>query len=429
MSDPRPPDDGPHWPERDFETRDAEDQPQPGDEGPATEEGEATIGFAGAEGGWNPRLLGERRRPTTAEQAVPWLIGMVLALAGIVIVLLALIFTAPEELAVGLTSPSPSASLLAEPTPEPTSSSSAEPTATPAPTPSPTQAPSFGALEMLYLGRATTLAPVTLYRRDFSTTPAATDVAHAASGIQRYAWSPDGRVGAVLVAGRLVALSPGAETRTLAEGITAVTFGWDADTIYAVKVVRAGANDRADFLKINFADGATDTLAFVTYPHPVIASEAPLKEAQFVDNGGITRIYATADGNLVVWLLGAPSTYQVDVGDGTVTNVDTQPVLWSADGQSRTALKESGGSTTIQVFDTAAALKASVTVTGLISHIRWAGSSNEIVFTLGRAGANGGVRQDLFVWNLVNAKAPMPLTSNGVSFGAEWLGTSPHWVP
>jgi hypothetical protein len=429
VSDPRPPDNGPRWPERDLGARDPEDQPPPGDEGPTTEEGEATIGFAGAEGGWNPRLLGERRRPTTAEQAVPWLIGMVLALAGIVIVLLALIFTAPDELGVGLTSPSPSPSLVLEPTPEPTTTSTPEPTATPAPTPSATQAPSFGPLEMLYLGRATTLAPVTLYRRDFSTKAAAIDVAHAASGIQRYAWSPDGRVGAVLVAGRLVALSPGAETRTLAEGITAVTFGLDADTIYAVKVVRAGANDRADFLKIDFADGATDTLAFVSYPHPVIASEAPLKEAQFVDNGGIVRIYATADGNLVVWLLGAPSTYKVDVGDGTVTNIDAQPVLWSGDGQWRTALKESGGSTTIQLFDTAATLKASVTVTGLVSHIRWAGSSNEIVFTLGRAGANGGVRQDLFVWNLVDGKAPMPLTSNGVSFGAEWLGTSPHWVP
>lgn len=429
MSDSRPPDDGPRWPERDLEPRDAEDVPQPSGEGPPTADGEATIGFAGAEGGWNPRLLGERRRPTTAEQAVPWLIGMVLALAGIVIVLMALIFTAPDELAGGLASPTPVASLAPEPTPTPTATPSPEPTPSPSPTPSPTPAPSFGPLEMVYLGRATTLAPVTLYRRDFSTAAAPSVVAQASSGIQRFAWSPDGRVGAALVAGRLVALTPGAESRTLAETINAVTFGWDADTLYAVRIVRDGANDHAEIMEIAFADGASDTLATITYPHPVIAAEAPLREAQFIDNGGIVRIYATADGHLVVWLLGAPATYKVDVGDGTISNVKAQPVLWSRDGQWRTALKESGSSTVIQLFDTSAALKASVTVTGLVSHIRWASSSNEIVFTLGRAGANGGVRQDLFVWDLVNGKAPSPLTSNGVSFGAEWLGTAAHWVP
>jgi hypothetical protein len=429
VSNPRPPDDGPRWPERDLEARDTEELPPDAGEGPRTEDGEATIGFAGAEGGWNPRLLGERRRPTTAEQAVPWLIGMVLALAGIVIVLLALIFTPPDQLQVGIGSPTPAASVAFEPTPEPTATATPRPTASPSPTATPTPAPSYGPLEMVFLGRASTLAPVTLYRRDFSTTAAATVAAQASSGIQKFAWSPDGRVGAALVAGRLVALTPGAASRNLAEAITAVTFGWDADTLYAVRIVRAGANDRADILEIGFADGASETLASITYPHPVIAAEAPLKEAQFIDNGGIVRLYATADGNLVAWLLGAPATYRIDVGDGTVSNVKAQPVLWSGDGQWRTALKESGGSTTIQVFDPTATLKASVTVTGLVSHIRWAGSSNEIVFTLGRTGANGGVRQDLFVWDLVNGKAPMPLTSNGVSFGAEWLGTAAHWVP
>jgi hypothetical protein len=445
MSDPRPPDDGPHWPERDLDRRDADDLPPSGDaapldeerptQGPLTTEGEASIGFAGAEGGWNPRLLGERRRPTTAEQAVPWLIGLLLALAGIVIVLLALIFTAPDGLAGGLGSPTPLASIAAtpstEPTPSPTATPTPEPTDTPVPSPTPTPepAPVYGPLEMVYLGRQSTLAPIYVLRRDFSTTAAPAVMASAAGGIEKFSWSPDGRVGVALISGRAVALTPGQEGRALAEGIQAITFGWDAETLYAVHIVRDGANDRAEILQLGFAGGAADTIATRSYPHPEIGAEEPLVEAQFIDNGGTVRIYATADGNLVVWILGAPSTYKVDVGNGAITEVAAQPVLWSPDGQWRTALDQSGGSTVIQLFDRNAELQASVTVAGLVSHIRWAGTSNEIVFTLGRSGAGGGVRQDLYVWDLVDGKAPAPLTSNGVSFGAEWLGSAPRWVP
>ena len=433
MSDPRPPDDGPHWPERDLDRRDADDPAaQPSDDGPLTTEGEASTGFAGAEGGWNPRVLGERRRPTTAEQAVPWLIGLLLALAGIVIVLLALIFTAPDELVGGLATPTPLASTpSAGPTPSSAATTSIEPTPTPvpSPTPTPSPAPVYGPLEMVYLGRQSGFAPIYVLRRDFTITAAPTVMASAAGGIEKFAWSSDGRVGVALIAGRAVALTPGQDGRTLAEGIQAITFGWDAETLYAVHIVRDGANDRAEILQLTFADGAATTLATETYPHPEIAAEEPLVEAQFIDNGGTVRIYASADGNLVVWILGAPSTYKVDVGSGALTDVAAQPVLWSPDGQWRTALDQNGGSTVIQLFDRSAELQASVTVTGLVSHIRWAGTSNEIVFTLGRAGAGGGVRQDLYVWDLVDGNASAPLTSNGVSFGAEWLGTAPRWVP
>jgi len=39
------------------------------------------------------------------------------------------------------------------------------------------------------------------------------------------------------------------------------------------------------------------------------------------------------------------------------------------------------------------------------------------------------VRQDLYVWDLVNGKKPAPVTSNGASFGAEWLGVLQSWAP
>ena len=71
--------------------------------------------------------------------------------------------------------------------------------------------------------------------------------------------------------------------------------------------------------------------------------------------------------------------------------------------------------------------QASVKVAGLVSHVRWAATDNEVVFTLGRL-VSGGVRQDLYVWDLVDGKAPAALTSNGASFGAEWLGVLQAWL-
>ena len=49
----------------------------------AVEAAAATTAFdVAATASWDPKRDGNRRRPTTAEQAVPWLIGIILALAG-----------------------------------------------------------------------------------------------------------------------------------------------------------------------------------------------------------------------------------------------------------------------------------------------------------------------------------------------------------
>lgn len=404
---------------------------------PTLESGQPTVAFDAAREAWNPRLHGERRKPTTAEQAVPWLIGIILALAGIVIVLLALIFTSPGGLAGGTASPTPAPSASgavvapsepsATPTPEPTEAGSPTPEASP--TPSPTAAPEYGPLEMVYLGRQTALAPIYVLRRDFSTTREPVIMAQSARGVSRYAWSPDGRVGAAIIEGTCVALTPGSQARTLAENVSAVTFGWDSDTLYGVRVVRDGANDRAEVLVMNHPNATAEVLTTITYPHPAIAPDPALKEAQFIDDGGLVRIYAMADGNLAVWILGAPATYRIDPGNGDVTEVENPPTLWSPDGRLRIVLTESGSSTTIGLQDRSGETKASTQVSGLVSHIRWAKTSNGIVFTLGRLTSAGGVRQDLYVWDLQNGVAPAPLTSNGTSFGAEWVGTRPNWLP
>jgi len=403
---------------------------------PVPESAPPTTTF-GSDDGWDPRLDGERRRPTTAEQAVPWMIGVILALAGMVIVLLALIFTFPNGL-IGSASPTPTASPSEQPsTGESTLPStsgepapSLEPTATAAPTATPTPMPEYGALEMVYLGRPSALAPIYLLRRDFSENADPTIMAQADQGISDFAWSPDGRVGAAIIAGRGVALTPGESARALADGVTEISWGWDSQTLYAVRVTKVGGNDSTEILQIDFASGDTKTLATITYPHPVTAPDPKLKEAQFIDDGGLVRLFAMADGNLELWVLGAPATYRIDPGDGSVTEAPAPPILWAPDGRQRISLKENGdGTTTLSLLGPGEERLVSVKVTGLVSHVRWAPSNNEIVFTLGHLSNAGGVRQDLYVWDLVDGKAPMALTSDGVSFGASWVGASANWMP
>ena len=85
-----------------------------GDEEPATEASTVTTVFAAGDDGWDPKRDGERRNPTTAEQAVPWLIGLVLALAGMVIILVALIFSGPQGLVGATSSPTATPGHLAQ---------------------------------------------------------------------------------------------------------------------------------------------------------------------------------------------------------------------------------------------------------------------------------------------------------------------------
>jgi hypothetical protein len=407
----------------------------------AIEAAAASTAFGGPyDEDWDPKRDGNRRRPTTAEQAVPWLIGIILALAGIVIVLLALIFSSPT----GLVSAQQSGSAQPSPSVEPSGSAgvggpSTEPSGSGDPSPSasgedspeatPSEAPAFGALEMTYLGRPSAVAPIYLLLRDFSVAEKADVVAQAEQGVSSYANAPDGRVSAAVINGRAVALDKGGKARRLADNIRTLTFGWDAEMLYAVRIARDGNDDLARILEIDFVSGATRNLATVRYRHPDTGAEAPVKEAQFIDNGGLVRLYAVADGNLTLWVLGAPATYRIDPANGDVTEVGREPILWSTDGTQRVTVHEDGNNTALRLRDRGNNVIASTGVDGLVSHIRWAPNSNEIVFTIGVASSNGGVRQDLYVWDLEDRKDPMPLTSSGAAFGAEWRGVMCNWGP
>ena len=387
---------------------------------------EVEAGEVSTSGGWDPRLHGERRRPTTAEQAVPWLIGLILALAGVCIVLLALIFTGPEGLAENSSS-SPSASAAPSPS---TAPSSPPPSVTPTAVTTPSPPPTFGPLEMVYLGEPSAGAKLTLLRRDFSTSAAAVPVAALYTAPTKATWAPDGRIGAVLLGGSVVALAPGVSTKTISDHLTAMAFGDDSTTLYALRITPAGANDQAEVLAIDAYTGTMKTVATMTYAHPVTYPDPPLTESQFADNGGLDRIYATVDGYLVVWILAAPDIYRVDPVDGAVTNVTREPILWSPDQSKRVDVETvTAGKDQLILRDHAGTQLASISLGGLASHVRWAGTNNEVVFTLGTYGPGTVVQQNLYVWDLTNGKAPSPLTSDNTSRSPEWLGVAQAWLP
>jgi hypothetical protein len=377
--------------------------------------------------------LGER--PSTAEQAVPWLIGLILLLAGMVIVLLALIFAGDASLGGAASSPSASAAgLLPSASGGPRATPSARATAATSPSaaasPSVLPVPEYGPLEMVYQGRAAALAPIYLLRHDFTTSDDPVVLAQDPNlDVRRLAWAPDGTVGAGLLSDILVSIEPGKEKRRLGEGISTITFGDDAQIVYAVRVTRDGGDDVATVLAINFANGNTSEVASVTYAHPGIGEEAALKEAQFTDDGGTVRLFWMDDGTLTLWSLGG-GVWNVNPRSGDVTDIpDALPELLAPDGRHWIQLSEKTDGTVIVYRNGADAELAATTVPGLVSHLRWSPDGERIVFTVGRSAQGGGVLQDLFLWDLEDGAAPMQLTSTGAAFGAEWLGTTPHWDP
>ncbi|MDP9244269.1 MAG: hypothetical protein M3O77_04210, partial [Chloroflexota bacterium] len=383
----------------------------------------------GAERDWDGRS--ERRQPTTAEAVVPWLIGVILLLAGMVIVLLALIFTSDHGLLAGLSaSPGASSRVAIVPSADPaatpsgpaaSSASSPKPSTTPKPA-----APTYGPLEMVYLGRSAALAHIYLLQHDFTAPEAPAVLAQdPAQDVERLAWAPDGTHGAAIIAGRLVAIQKGKPTRALTDGIVGSTFSPDGKIVYALRIVLGNGTDRAEVLQITYASGAIKKLTEWTFPRPDIGAESAVKEAQFADEGGSQRIYRLEDGSLRIWMLGAPTYGVTTTGRTTKLAKVTLPALWASDGMKRIELTESGQTTTLTLRNPDGGTVAKTTIKGLVSHLRWAPDDSQVAFTVGTSVA-AGVLQDLYLWDLSN-KAPMRLTNTGAAFGAEWLGGSESW--
>jgi hypothetical protein len=372
---------------------------------------------------------------STAEQAVPWLIGVILLLAGMVIVLLALIFAGDASLAgagadpsgsqLAVVVPSGSADAVATPAQTPVASASAAPSVSTAPTPTPVPMPEYGPLEMVYQGRSAALAAIYLLHRDFTTDEEPViEAQDARYDVRRFAWSPDGRHGAGLLGDVLVSIEPGAEKRRLGDGIETITFGADPAKLYAVRVTEDGANDVATVLAIDFGSGESTELASVSYARPSLEQEAAVNEAQFADDGGAVRLYWMHDGTLRLWALGG-GQWEIDPASGEATELDTQdvPWLWDPDGRHRVSYAASQGTTTLTLLGRMGDEQATTTVEGLVSHLRWSPDGKRVVFTLGRPTSGGGVLQDLFLWDQADCQEPCQLTNTGAAFGAQWVGT------
>jgi hypothetical protein len=245
--------------------------------------------------------------------------------------------------------------------------------------------------------------------------------------VRRFAWSPDGLVGAGLLADVLVSIEPGQEKRRLGDGIMTITFGNDAATVYAVRVTQDGASDVATVLAIDFVSGDTNELASISYPRPDVSAEPALAEAQFADEGGAIRLHWMEDDSLRLWALGA-GTWEIAPDDGAVTELEEAlPALWAPNGRQRIAVSAEEGTTTLTLLDADDEEQATTTIEGLVSHVRWSPDGERVAFTLGRSADGGGVLQDLFLWDLVDGEAPTQLTSTGAAFGVEWLGTTSLW--
>jgi hypothetical protein len=284
---------------------------------------------------------------------------------------------------------------------------------------------------MVYQGRSAPLEPIYLLRRDFTQRGEAEVVTRDPDlDVRRVAWAATGTVGAVLYADRLVGIEPGVVVQYLADGISAITFGDDDETVYAVRVTADGGRDVASVLAVNQATGEERVLERVDYPRPSIGEEAPLHEAAFVDNGGTVRLYWMHDDSLRLWILGG-GTWSIDPANGRARKLegDALPVLWAPDGDRRIGIKHEGARSVLSLLDRSGDRLARITLTGRVSHLRWSPRGDQVVFTLGRSAPGGGVLQDLYLWNLGEGDDPAPvmLTNTGAGFGAEWVGSQARW--
>lgn len=393
----------------------------------------ASAGQPQPGGDWDGRF--DRRKPTTAELAVPWLIGIILLLTGVVVLLIVLLLN-EDDPAIGRRA-RPTVTVGGTTAPVATAQPDATATGTPAPiggpatTPRPSTAPStdpfpFGETELAFLARAEPLAPITVVRDDFATDAAATVLAQAAEGIPAHDWAPDGSLGVGIVAGIAVVVEPGGEPRRLADNVAAVAFGGDAATVYAVRVREQGDSETATVIGLEVATGEERLITEVTYPNPSLSFATSVEEAQFADDGGPIRLVWLADDRLALVVAQGP-TLAIDPADGAQTSLDSPPALWSPDGGLRVTLAQTGGTTTLTVLDDNDDALGTASVSGAVSHLRWAPRGDRVVFTVGVGTADGGVRQDLYVWTVSGGSAPTALTANGASFGAEWLGAKEFW--
>jgi hypothetical protein len=289
--------------------------------------------------------------------------------------------------------------------------------------------PTYPPFEIVFMQRPTANSPAYLYTHDFATSATPFPLARDSRGVSWYSWAPDGGRGLAILDGSPHLLIPGRSSRDLGDGFDSIAYAADSVTAYGIRSTLAGSNDRTELLEVDLTTEAVTSLTTWTYPHPITYRESPPVEAQFADDGGFERVYVLEDGRVVVWVLGAPATYTFDPGTGATGTLDATPTLWSPDGLLRAFLAESGSRSRIAILGLAGEERASLNVTGLVSHIRWSANSNQIAFTVTTTSSGGAVYQDLWAWDLDSDSAAARLTQDQRSLGAGYRGAREIWKP
>jgi hypothetical protein len=358
---------------------------------------------------------------------VPWLIGLVLALAGMTIVLLALIFSSDNGLLPAYGTASPSPTMAQTPRPQPSPSPTPEATSSAEATPAPTSA--FAPLEIVFMERVSDGGPVHLFSHDFAGQATPEPLARDDRGVEHYAWTPDGARGVALVDGNPLELQPGNSAIDLGDGFDGITIAKDSTTAWAVRASLAGSNDQAELLLINLNSTEVQSVTTWTYPHPTTFQENVIKEAAFADDGGFNRVYVLEDGRVVVWILGAPQVFTWDPATGTAGTIATMPTLWSPNGELRAQVTEAGSSSSISIIGLGGETRGVASVTGSLSHVRWSSLNNQVVMTLTSATSGGALQQDLYLWDVTSGHNFVRLTQDMRSMGGTFRGAEERWRP
>ena len=198
--------------------------------------------------------------------------------------------------------------------------------------------------------------------------------------------------------------------------------------MYAVRITQDGANDVAKVLAIDFASGDSGSWPASATRGRIRGETRCRRHSSSTTGGRCGFLDGRRNLRSGCW---AAELWEIDPANGDVTELGTRgahPVV-AGRRASAIAVERPAAPRPYARRQDGDVSGTTTGVDGLVSHIRWAPSGNEIAFTIGATGANGGVRQDLYVWDLEDARTRCQLTSSGAAFGAEWRGVMANWGP
>ncbi len=152
--------------------------------------------------------------------------------------------------------------------------------------------------------------------------------------------------------------------------------------------------------------------------HPTTYQEAARQGSRSSPTtAGFNRLYVTETGRSWSGSSARPPTYIWDPATATDSTTNHLPFLWSPNGELRVEAAETGHTTRAGRQRPRRRGTGAVTISGYVSHLRWSSLNNQVVFTITGTTSAGALQQDLYLWDLVDGKAPLRLTQDVRSHG------------